>query len=432
MKRRAFLAALAASSSALALGRTPTGGILRLTLPFGSRGVDPHAADDPIAALFGPAVADALFALDGAGRAYPTLASALPERTQAGTRVVLRAGLQSARGKRLDARDALFSWARAKSSGGAAVLGELPDPAPDRTDPLAFVVPGVDPDALAFALASPLTALVPRGFSPAAPDGTGAFRATPGERSLLFEQNTSAARGAGFLARIEVTLVSDLAEPLRAFEADRADFGWLGGGLHRPRAGSVAFEGPLYGWAILRTGHDAGHWGAPGIAQQLLDRVARDPFRPFGIVAPPAAGSGAVWGGGDAELLVSADFPQLARAGEALAGLLGTSGQRITARPLDRVEFEKRRASGRFALLLDFARVAGPPGRATLLSLLAAASPGLAARPPRTDSYEPAEVARTLPLGVLGSLRVGGARIPELRGLDGWQLGNAFRLARAV
>ncbi|HEY3495906.1 MAG TPA: hypothetical protein VGK73_14510 [Polyangiaceae bacterium] len=430
--RRAFLAALFASGAASALGRTPVGGTLRLTLPFGGGRLDPHAADDPLAALFGPAVADPLFGLDASGRAYPTLANALPERTPSGARVVLRAGLTSARGKRLDARDALFSWVRARASGGAAVLAELPEPQLDRGDPLAFLVPGVAPDALAFALASPLTALVPRGFSPAAPDATGAFRATLGEASLLLEQNENAARGAAFLARVEVTLVSDLAEALRAFEADRADFGWLGGGLHRPRAGSVAVEGPTFGWAVLRTGRDAGRWGAPGIAQQLLDRISREPFRPFGIVGPAGSGPGAVWGGGPAELLVSSAAPQLARAAETLSSLLSTSAQVITARPLERGEFEKRRATGRFSLLLDFVRIAGPPGRATLLSLLAAASPELSARPPRAPSYEPAEVARTLPLGVLGSLRVSGARIPELRGLEGWQLGSAFRLARPV
>jgi peptide/nickel transport system substrate-binding protein len=290
-------------------------------------------------------------------------------------------------------------------------------------------VPNARPDALAFALASPVTALVPRGFSAATPDGTGAFRASAGERSLLLEQNTNAARGAGFLARIEVTLVSDLAEALRAFESDRADLGWLGGGLHRPRAGSLAFEGPSYGWVILRTGKDAGRWGAPGIAQELLDRVPREPFRPFGIVGS-ASGGGGRWGGGDAELLASADFPQLVRAAESLAAALAAPGHAVSAKPLERGEFEKRRASGRFSLMLDFVRIAGPPGRTTLLSLLAAASPELAAVPPRAPSYEPNAVARTLPLGVLGALRISGARIPELRGLDGWQLGNAFRVAK--
>jgi peptide/nickel transport system substrate-binding protein len=429
--RRAFVGTLFASAAGAAFGRTPVGGTLRLTLPFGGGRLDPHAADEPLAALFGPAVADPLFALDGNGRPYPTLASSLPERTAKGARVVLRPGLVSARGKRLDARDVLFSWSRAQKQGGAAVLAELPVPLADPTDPLAVNVPGADVNAVALALASPLTALVPRGFSPAAPDGTGAFRASVSERSLLFEQNTNAARGAAFLGRIEVTLVLDLAEALRAFEADRADLGWLGGGLHRSRAGSVAFEGPSVGWVVLRTGRDAGRWGAPGIAQQLLDRIPREPLRPFGIVLPATGGPGAIWGGGDAELLSSSDVPQLVRAAETLATLLSAPGQRVTSRPVARAEFEARRASGRFSLLLDFVRSAGPPGRTTLLSLLAAASPELAARPPRMTSYEPSEIARTLPLGVVGALSVTGARIPELSGLEAWQLGSVFRVARA-
>jgi peptide/nickel transport system substrate-binding protein len=430
--RRAFFGALAAlgtSARASALGRTPSGGSLRLTLPFGGGRLDPHAADDPLAALFGPAFADSLFALDTNGRPYPTLAAALPVATPAGTRVLLRAGLVSARGRKLDARDLLFSWTRAAKLGGAAVLAELPLPALDRTDPLALLVKHADPQKLAFALASPVTALVPRGFSPAAPDGTGAFLATVGERSLLLEQNTSAARGAGFLARIEVTLVSDLAEALRAFESDRADAGWLGGGLHRPRPGSLPFEGPSFGWAILRTGRDAGRWGMPGIAQELINALPPEPFRPVGI-ARRESGAGARWNGGNTELLVSADFPQLVRAAETLATLFSDSKQRVTAKPLERGEFEKRRASERFTLMLDFVRTIGPPGRTTQLSLLAAASPELALVPPLMPSYEPGEVTRTLQLGVLGVLRITGARVPELRGLESWQLGSAFRVAR--
>ena len=110
MKRRTFLvSALTTCASelgparALALGRTPLGGTLKLTLPFAGGGVDPHSATDPLSALFAPAIADPLYARDGDGKPYPALALDVARRDDAGTRVTLRAGLMTALGKRLDA-----------------------------------------------------------------------------------------------------------------------------------------------------------------------------------------------------------------------------------------------------------------------------------------------------------------------------------------
>lgn len=426
VSRRAFATALAAAPAAFALGRTPVGGNLRLSLPFDVASLDPHAADAPIAALFGPAIAEPLFALDAEGRPYPTLAQALPEATPAGARVTLRPGLVSARGKPLVARDALFSLERSRRLGGGAVLGELAVPVADGKDPLALVVPGADPSALAAALSSPLTALVPRGFSALAPDGAGAFRATPAQGTLLLERNPRAARGPSFLASITVTRASDLAAALRAFEAAQADVGFLGAGLHRARPGAVTFEGPIYGWAVLRAGRDAGAWGAPGVPQGLADRVAPDMLRHLGVVTLggrllPNAG----WGGSPAEILVDADVPVLQKLAETAAPLLGGSAA-LGVRVVPHAELAERRASGAFALMVDFLRPAGPSGRAALLSLLAAVSPSLAARPPRASSTEPRDVARTLPLGVVGGLKLTGARLPELAGLEAWHLGSAF------
>jgi peptide/nickel transport system substrate-binding protein len=269
---------------------------------------------------------------------------------------------------------------------------------------------------------------VPRGFKPSAPDGTGAFRATVGARSFVLERNLNGARGPAFLARVEVTLVSDLAEALRAFESERADLGWLGAGLHRPRAGAVPFEGPTFGWVILRAGRDAGRWAAPGVQQELLDGVPREPFRHLGLVPPAgAARRGAVWGGGDAELLVVEGAPVLAELARGVAGVFSGQGHQVVVRTLPLAEWRDRRTTGGYALLLDFVRPVGPPGRATLLALLAAANPALAARPPQAPSFEPVDIARTLPLGVLGALRLAGARAPDVHALESWQLGNVFR-----
>lgn len=435
LERRALLAAALAgtaaslvSTSAHALARTPLGGTLKLTLPFLGGELDPHALDDPLAALLAPAISDPLFALDGAGNPYPALAAELPQATAAGARVILRAGLVTARGKALDAKDMLFTLARARERGGVAVLAELPAPVKDTASPLGVVFPGADARAVAVALASPLTALVPRGFKATAPDGTGAFSGTVGARSLVLERNLKAARGPAFLARVEVTLVSDLAEALRAFESERADLGWLGAGLHRPRAGAVPFEGPAFGWVVLRAGKDAGRWAMPGVPQALLDGVPREPLRHLGLVPPGgAARSPVAWGGGDAELLVVEGAPVLVELARSVAATFSAQGQKVLARALPLAEWRERRASGRYALLLDFVRPAGPPGRATLLALLAAANPALAARPPQAPSFEPTDVARTLPLGVLGSLRLAGARAPDVRALESFQLGNVYR-----
>ena len=79
--RRAFLTAVTAAASAGALGRTPYGGRLVLKIPWGLLSLDPHALGDPAAALFAPAIADPLYALDSQQRPYPTLAAALTPPT---------------------------------------------------------------------------------------------------------------------------------------------------------------------------------------------------------------------------------------------------------------------------------------------------------------------------------------------------------------
>ena len=196
--RRSFLATLSATAAAAALGRTPTVGQLRLRLPLYFGGLDPHSLDDPLSALFSAAIADPLFALDGTGKPYPALASTLPERTANGSRVTLRAELLSARGKSLSAADVIFSLKRAQSLGGAAVLGAFRPPSADGKDRLSLLVPEANPEALARALSNPLTAIVPRGFSPLAPDGTGAFKATFASDTLSLIRNEKAARGAAF------------------------------------------------------------------------------------------------------------------------------------------------------------------------------------------------------------------------------------------
>jgi len=422
--RRSFLAAVAATSAASALGRTPTAGALRLRLPLYFGGLDPHSLDDPLSALFGAAIADPLYALDPSGKPYPTLA-AMPERSATGARIMLRPELISARGKALLAADAVFSFKRAQSLGGAAVLGGFRAPSVDPKDRFSFVVPDANPDALARALASPLTALVPRGFSPQAPDGTGAFKASFASGTLGLTRNENAARGASFLERIELSRAADLADALRAFETGQVDVGWLGNGLYRPKAGAIALEGPIFGWIVLRTGLDAKQWGAPGIATQLAAALPSAALARFGVRAVSGAGESVRWGGGPTSLLVSDDAPHLVELARALEPLLSSSGNEVRATPVARATWVEARRSRRYGLLLDFVRAANNDLTQSVQALLGAVDPALARRPPKNPSSV-LDATRTLSLGIVGEVRVAGARSPEFEGLDTWQLGNVW------
>ena len=270
ISRRTFAAATLLASASPALSRIPYGGVLRLAVPWSVTRLDPHALDDPLAALFARACCDCLYELDPLGRAFPALAAAWPERTSESLRVRLRPDLVTAAGKPLLAADVRSSLQRSLSMGAHALLAGAA-PRLDAKDPLLLHFTGASSDALAQSLATPLLAIVPRGFSPVSPDATGAFAARLEPGLLLLSRNLNAARGPAFLDRIEVRTVVDLADALRAFETGSADVGWLGNGLHQPRSDALAFRGIEYGWVVLRTGQGVRGWGAPGVAQQLLE-----------------------------------------------------------------------------------------------------------------------------------------------------------------
>lgn len=418
---------MSAAAGAHALGRVPYGGTLRMKVPWPIGAFDPHALDDAAAALFGAAIADALYALDARGRPYPTLARGMPVATARGTRVTLRPGLVTARGRRLDARDVVWSLERSARRAGLALLAPFERPRRDRSDELSIVVPRADPAALASALASPVTALLPRGFSRLRPDGTGAFRAEPSLGQLRLERNPNAARGAAFLDRIDVTQAADLADALRAFESGDSDVGWLGNGLHQPRPGAVSFSAGLFGWAVLHTGRDAGDWSAPGVAQRLLDAIAPARLSYLGLGGLPEPSGDSGWGGAPCNLLVRSGSPHLLEIGQALAALFSRPSHEVRLHAEPAASFAARRRDGRYALMLDFVRTLGPPGPDTLLALLTAADPALARRPPRLGARSAREIARTLPLGVVGELSIFGAHVPGVHGLSTWQLGGVWR-----
>jgi peptide/nickel transport system substrate-binding protein len=391
--------------------------------------LDPHELDDPLAALFAAAICDPLYALDGAGRAYPALAEGLPEATAEGARVRLRAGLRSAKNKPLSAADVHASFERAKKRAGSALLPDLVALRGVRGDPLALDFVGATAATLGARLANPLLTLVPRDYSPLDPDGTGAFQARLEPGRLLLLRNQNAARGSAFLDRIEVRAFSDLGDALRAFEAGNVDVGWLGSGLHRPRGGAVSFTGIPYGWAVLRAGNARGGWGAPGVLQQLIDGVGADRLQHLGLEGLTTAGApSAGWGGGPAEVLVADDAPQLALIARTLVTALSRPGNELTLVPTSRVELARKRSSREFSLWVDFVRNLGPKGPMTQLALLAAVSPELAKKPPRIDDFDARAIARGLPLGVIGELWATGAQSPAFQGLSAWQLGDVWRL----
>lgn len=426
--RRAFLASAALALPATGLGRTRYGGSLRLKLPWSVQsGLDPHELDGALAALLGGAVFDSLYARDVNGRAYPTLATGLPERTSRGTRIALRPSLRTAAGHPLDARDVVWSLNRARQNAASGLLEPFGEPRPEPSDALAVRFADVDPSELADALSSPVTAILPRHFQPLRPDATGAFVALPYADRLLLKRNLLAARGAAFLDAIEVREAADLADALRSFEANDADVGWLGAGYHRPRPGALRFDAGLFGWVILRTGKLAGAWAAPGVAQRVLDSIVASRLSHLGLRGLDQAGGVAAWGGPPADLLVAGDAPQLQEIGKALAALLTQPGHEVRVVQSTRAELVQRRSDGKYALLLDFVRSLGPTPNDTLLALLTAADPNLARHPPRGGRVTAREIARTLPFGVVGELHISGAYMPGIRGIAEWNLAGASR-----
>lgn len=445
LSRRELLAAFGAfaattwlEDSALALGRTPLGGRLSMTLPWPVSSLDPADPFDSTAALFAHAIADPVFAVDAAGEPYPALAVDYPSLSGGKTVVKLRAGLMSARGQALSARDLIFSLERARQLGGAPWLGELPLPTVDRNDPLAIVFPTAAREQVARALATPTTALVPRSFSPERPDGTGAMRAEPSADRLLLVRNLNAARGASFLDEVVVERASDLSASLRAFETRAADVGWLGAGLHAPRPKAAPFDLGAMGWVVLQTGTEAGSWGAPGVAQQLADALPPERFQHLGLGTLPTPTGNAQWGGPPGSLFYEEGSAQLAEIARTVASILSRPNHELVAEPLSNRELRKRRSSRAFLAMLHVVRPLGRSGLTTLTALTAAVDSRAALdtvrRPPRLTSPNPRSLTRALPLGVLGELRVLGAHAPEIRLAravgDGWDLAATYRKPR--
>ena len=442
--RRAFLAQLGAAAAitalpdvARAMGRTPLGGRVSLHVPWPTGAIDPHDLRDGAAALFASAIADPAYALDATGAPYPSLATGLPVREAGETLVHLREGMRTARLVPLDARDLVATVLRAKASGAAALLADIPRPKLRRGDPYAVSFGSVEPLHLARVLASPLVAVLPRRFSPTVPDGTGAFRADVSPSGLVLTRNLHAARGPSFLDAIRVAPADGLKTSLRAFESERDDIGWLGLGLHDGRRGAIRFDLGRAAWVVLTTGPDTGGFGLPGVAQRLVDAIPPERLAHLGLGPRPPARGDPGWGGAPAELLVDESSPHLVDVARAVAPVLSRTGHEVTATLVSRAELARRRARGKAPLTIELVRPLGPSPLHTLLSLATAEDVArgrdLARSPPRLRPGAPARsMTSMLRVGVIGEIRVAGGVIPDLAlakspSGDGWDLGATFR-----
>jgi len=424
LSRRALLASLVSGPTGYALGRTPYGGRLRLAVPWPIASLEPASLSDGFAALFASAAFEPLYALDAAGAPYPALAEGLPTKVGDGCRLALRPSLKTATGRALSGADVVATLARARSRAAAGLLGELAPPSVDAKDPLGVVFAHASSETVARVLASPLLALVPRGFSPLAPDGCGAFKVELGRGRAVLTRNPYAARGPSYLDAIEVTAVNDLAELLRGFETGATDVGWFGTGLYRAVKDAVAFETPRYGFAVLMAGKATGAWGAPGTLQALLDAVPAQQLSHLGVRGLPAQASGSPgWGGPATTIAVLANAPQLGAVARALAATLSTPGHELSVVEKTAEELSALQASRQFGLLLDLVRAPTSAPRELEILLRTAASPDAAKRAPKTAPLAARELGRQLPLGVVGELSVWGARRAPFVGLEAWQLG---------
>lgn len=435
LKRRGWLQAAAASgiyqfdaTSSFALGRIPLGGSLQLSLPWKLQKVDPHDGGDLTAGLLGEALFDPIFSTTKGGQVYAALAHSLP--TQSGTDCVvqLRSGLSFADGQSVSSRDLLWSIRRAQEAFGAALLSRLPPPVRESSNSVRFR--RCRAGDVAKALSDPHSALVPRGFKPTEPSGTGAFRAVIDSEHVHLQRNPLAARGAAFLERVVIRSRPSVAAALRDFEVGQSDIGWLGRGLRRPRPGSRLVHARRLGWVVLHGGSAIGRWSAPGTVQQLLSLIAPDQLRRFGIrsigsssVGSSSVGSSSVQGGNatknrsglvyagpSCELIAPADSAYLVELGQALTALLSRASGKIEFRAIERAHLRRLKRNRRFAFLLDLVRDSERDHLTTQLALTREADPALVRRAVAigADNRQDlvARLTQTLSLGVVGELKL--------------------------
>jgi peptide/nickel transport system substrate-binding protein len=385
-----------------------------------------------MAALFGLALFDSLYARDDAGQIAPQLAETMPVPEGLNLRVTMRAGLRSGRGRPVESRDAASSIARARASGARAWLADIPAP---RIDGASLVFATRDANRLARALASPLVAIVPSSFTPETPDGTGPFRVTSTDDGVVLSRNPVAARGPAYLDEVVVRPAANRAASLKAFESGTDDIGWHGLGYIDPRPQAKGFDFGAVAWVVLFTGSGANDWDAPGVAQSVCDGIPAARLKEFNLGPDWGAEAARGWGGPAGAILVREDCPWMTDLAEALAGTLARPGHELTVKTISASEFEGRRASRGFVLALDVVRPLAQEGLGSLVALATSDNSGAAAalvqRPPKIEGASPRTMTRLLRCGVVGEVRVQGGRVSDLLLVpssgSGFDLGGSSR-----
>jgi peptide/nickel transport system substrate-binding protein len=404
------------ASDAHARGRTSVGGRISVRVPWPILAMDPHRLEDATAAIFGEALFDTLYARDETGAFVASLAEADPEPEGAMLRVRIRTGLRTAKGHAFEARDAAAAIARSRTLGGRAWLADVPPP---KVDGRSLVFAMRDAGRLVRALASPIVAMVPNGFTADAPDGTGPFKFTTRGDAVVLARNPLAARGPSYLEEIVVRAAPDLAASLRAFESGSDDLGWLGSGLHEPRAGSRPFDLGAAAWAVLFTGRDASSWDAPGVAQRICDGIppARLSYLALGPAWTTEPEQG--WGGPPTSLYVRDDAPWLVEVAKAISATISRPSHEVTAKTVAASEIAQRRTSRGHTLLLDVVRPVAPGSFAAMVALATAdnalRASELVQHPPKLGEIPPRTMTRTMHCGVVGEIRVQGGRAPDVQ-----------------
>lgn len=430
------LAGLGTAHQASARGRMPVGGRISVRVPWPVTTIDPHRLEDAAAAIFGEALFDTLYARDESGAFVPSLAEGDPEPEGASLRVRVRTGLRTAKGRAFEPRDAAAAIARSRGLGGRAWLADVPSP---KVDGRSLVFAMRDASRLVRALASPMVAMVPSGFAAEAPDGTGPFKHTTRGDAVVLVRNTLAARGPAYLEEVVVRGAPDLASSLRAFESGTDDLGWLGSGLHEPRAGSRPYDFGAAAWAVLFTGRDAGTWDAPGVAQRICDGIppARLSYLALGPAWTTEPEQG--WGGPPTSIIVRDDAPWLVELAKAIAATISRPSHEVTARPVPAAEVAQRRNARNHTLALDVVRPVAPGSFAAMVALATAdnalRASELVQHPPKLGEIPPRTMTRTMHCGVVGEIRVQGGRAPDVvlassSAANGFDLGASTR-ARA-
>lgn len=403
------LATVLVPAPAGALGRTRNAGKLGLGLPWSLRAIDPHDPFDGAAAILTSSIVHSLYELDGRGVPFPSLADGPPIADKGGCIVKLRPGIVTARGAAIQGRDVVFSLSRARRLGGLPDLAKLSEPRVQPGEALHVAFARGEKSEVMRILASPLAAIVPRGFDPKSPDGTGPFRATLDAGRVSLARNMNAATGPSFFEALTFHETADLATSLRDFETERDDVGWLGAGFHGKRKDSTGFDFGRVGWFVLFVGGDL---GKAGEAQRLADELPRQSLAHLGLGVLPSRAQTRRYEGRPCDLLVEQGAPHLRALADALAAQLGSPGHEITVRVVQRSERERRVHRNDPIMAVGVVRPLGRGVRGDAVALTSFVDPEAAERLARAPSTRPEtarEAGNQLSVGVVGELRVAGA-----------------------